>query len=401
MCENAKTIKSNTVKYILFQMLYGTALTLTTGAVVQAFFEHLGLTGKTSLYSSVIQIFQVASMMACSLWCDRLKSIIKSVGRSVCVIGTLSIALILVCLGIPSDTGDIFFFILAVSCVSSIGLGIYNVLIYKLPYSIYDIGEFGKYSALCGIVSGLCGFACTSLISYLTGVFPYRTVILIFFAVGAVFFAAATVICFSFKKIADFPLDEKSDIKLLRLPEFTKLIAPNILRGIGTGIMGLITVVGIKRGVLDGETSVHVATLTVLGSMCGFLFYLATVKTVRIKALTLITAFTVLVSLPLSVVTENFYFFCVMYFIAYAAVTALGNCIPVLVYGGVPREIIGKYTAWRMLFLTLGSAIPGFFMNLLLDKIGAVAVLATGGVCTAVCGVVYVVVFGKRIKPQK
>ncbi|MBQ0124710.1 MAG: hypothetical protein KBS59_00105, partial [Clostridiales bacterium] len=373
--KTSKTIKSNIKKYILFQALYSTAIVLTTGSVIQAFFVYLGLEDSASLYASVIQIIQVASMMLCSLWCDKIRSIIRAVGISVCVIGVISASLVFVCFGVPADTFAAYILIIAVSCISSVGLGIYNVLIYKLPYEIYDINEFGKYSAFCGIASGVCGFLCTSLISVLSGKFGYISVITAFFIIALALFAISAAVCFSLKKIPHSATSEKTKINLISYPVFTKLIPANILRGIGNGIIGLMTVIGTKDGILTEATAVHVATVSVLGSISGFLLYLLASKFMSVKTLTLLTSVFAVLGFPLTVFAQTQSMLYIMYYLSYACVVALGNCIPVLVYGGVPQSIIGKYTAWRMLLFTFGSAVPGFFMNALLDGIGAVAVM--------------------------
>lgn len=399
MENTAGKIRSNTIKYIIFQMLYGTAIVLSSGAVVHAFAEYLGLVDKVSVYSSVIQIVQVVAMMICSLRCDGIKRIIKAVAASVVVVGVTSVGLLFVCAGIPAETSDIYTFILITSCVSSAGLGIYNVLIYKLPYSIYDIREFGKYSALCGTASGICGFVCTLLISVFSKCFPYKVVITVAFAVGLVLFIAAILICFSFEEVENVnekPTEEK--INLFRLPEFTKLIIPNLLRGIGNGMVALVTVIGISAGVLDLSSAVHVATVTAIGSMSGFVAYLVISRFVSVRAQTVISSCVVLAVFPLSMSVGNTYVFFALYFITYAALTAFGNCIPVLVYGGIKRGIIGRYTAWRMLLFTAGSAIPGFFMNALLESAGAAVTALIAGACTVVCGAVYVAVMGKNRK---
>ena len=106
------------------------------------------------------------------------------------------------------------------------------------------------------------------------------------------------------------------------------------------------------------------------------------------------TAAITLVCLPLAAFGTTLFF--VFYFLAYAGVTAFGNCVPVLVFQRLPKDVIGKYTAWRMLLFTLGNAIPGFFMNTLLDTFGAAPVLLLGGLCVAACAVGYLLVLGRE-----
>lgn len=132
------------------------------------------------IYPSIILIIQVVSMTFCSFWSDKIKKTIIPISISIGVISLIAIPVILAYFNFPQNNSSKYVFILILSCILNFGLGIYNILIYKLPYEIYDISDYGKYTSISGILSGIVGFACTSLLSFFANIFSYKNVITVF-----------------------------------------------------------------------------------------------------------------------------------------------------------------------------------------------------------------------------
>ena len=86
------------------------------------------------------------------------------------------------------------------------------------------------------------------------------------------------------------------------------------------------------------------------------------------------------VFMPLMVTFNNVYIFFATYLISYLAYITYGSVITVMVYDSVPSNAIGGYTAWRMLLLTFGNAVLGFFMNKMLIIFGTTVILCIGGI---------------------
>lgn len=198
-------------------------------------------------------------------------------------------------------------------------------------------------------------------------------------------------ICLSFKRI-DIEIETNTkSVNLLKIPEFTKLILPNLFRGIATGILSLATVIGIKSGILNLTTSTLVATLSVLGGLLGNYLYLLLNRYKSASWILLLCSIIMTVSIPMIGVMKNLYIFYVCYFISWMLNTTYGIAIPVMVYNKISPNIVGKYSAWRMLIFTLGSAIPGFVLNYLMDKIGTFFVLLICGILFLICAVGYII----------
>lgn len=371
-----------------------------TGSIIHSFMEYIGQTDKTATYSSIILIFQCSTMVFCSFWGDRIKKTTITLSFSIAIISLIAIPLILSTANIPQDNAMKYAYILAFSCISSMGLGIYNIMCYKLPLEIYKISNYGKLCSICGIVSGLASFGLTSLLSFLlkNTELGYRIVFAIFFSFGLILYIICSIITITFKPLyAPKETPKKSSIKeLLKEGKFTKLIIPNFLRGVGTSIIALTTVIGLKDGILDATTSTYIAVFTVLGALIGNIAYLLVKKFSSLKII-ITTSILMFILFPLMVITKNIYIFFACYLLGWALNTIYGIAIPVSVYDNISSKIIGGYSAWRMLIFTSGHIIIGFFLNALLEHCGSFIVLLIGASCLLICGLSYVLVFRKRV----
>lgn len=104
-------------------------------------------------------------------------------------------------------------------------------------------------------------------------------------------------------------IEKKSETNLLKMRKFRLLIVPNFLRGIGAGILGLITVIGIKSVILNMKTSTIVATLTVLGALCGNYMFLLLNKKWKASTILFVCSVLLAVFIPCMVAFHNVYVF--------------------------------------------------------------------------------------------
>ncbi len=386
-----KTIKRNIIKYILFAVLYTTAYNLFSGSVIHTYFEYIGQTERTSFYSSLIQIVQCVAMAFCSLWGDKVKKTISFTGISVGIISLIGIPFVLSSCEVIGDNYTKYLFILVFSCIMSFGLGIYNVMSYRLPLEIFDIDGYGKYVSLSGIFSGISSFVFTFSISFFSEHFSYENVIRVFFLIGFILFLCSVAVCLSYKRVNEVKVYEKKRVNLLKMPDFTRLVIPNFLRGIATGILGLATVIGLKNEILNLKTSTYMATFTVLGALLGHYVYIVLIKKKNVSNVLLFCSIIMFIAIPSMVLFNNLYVFFIAYFIAWTLNTTYGIAIPVMVYNKVEEYAIGKYTAWRLLIFTFGSSLPGFFMNYFLENVGSLFVMSLCSLCFMLCGLGYII----------
>lgn len=401
-------ISTNSKKYLFYSWLYSLAVSLSTGAVVQAFMKYLGMEDKISLYTSIITAVQAVSIWGCSFVSDKVKKVTKTYGV---VIASMTIMCITLLLSkyLQTDTIDKkYLLLLTGSCLFNISYGIGNVLAYKLPYEVIDMSEYGKYVSFAGIVSGVLSFGATSLISALSRVIDYGIVITVTFCFAIVLYVCSGAILFSVKptekqqvQVEQTPQIQEEQIdarqfdgkSLITYPYFYKLILPNVFRGIGQGVISLAFVVGVLQGCVTNDNSTVFAVVTTLATLIGNAVYLFTCKHVKTKRyMVLSTMGLVLFTITICFAKSSALFY-LLYLSAYVFLTIYNILSPVIVYDYVPRNIIGKYTAWRMLLFTAGTAIPGFFADKLMEVAGTWSFIAIGCLCTVLCTVGYLWAF--------
>ncbi len=382
-------IKDNCVKYGIVSVLHAVALLISSGTVVQTFMIWFGVAnGKVEVYSSITLIVQVAAMAACAFTSDKFKNLKKIVTVCFFVLPSIFLALISVSTGLFTGENSIYGVILAVSIICNLALGIHNVFSYKLPYSIFDINDYGRIGSIVGILSGVISIGVSLLLSYCVGKFDYRIVMTIAFSIGSLLWIACGVLTSTYKTISVEESRESVGLKeFFTYSLFYKAIAPTVLRGVGMGIFGLIAAIGLRDGVLNTETATYLTVFTSLSAIAGNLAYLFLDRKVKHKHLIIISGVLSGVFLSLISAWQSIVTFYVFYFLGNVAITVISMAHPVLVFESVPYKNIGRYTAWRMLFMTFGQALPGFFIESLYVVIGAFGIMIIGAVCSLISSI--------------
>ena len=185
-------------------------------------------------------------------------------------------------------------------------------------------------------------------------------------------------------------------VSLWKYPKFMKLAVPNFLRGFGAGLLALVVLIGTFDGVLNSETSFFIAFVTSAGTILGCLFFRFTEKRIGVRRLLILTECGVILFMPLIGAIPSIYAFCVFYFLAHFFNSGVDLSVPVMLYEHIPERIMGKYTAWRMLIYTFGTAIPGFLLQGMLKLFGSVITLGIGALCQLGCLIGYIVVLRKK-----
>ena len=170
-------------------------------------------------------------------------------------------------------------------------------------------------------------------------------------------------------------------------PAFYKSIIPVILRGIGQGIIGLIVSIGIRDKILNTQTATWLTIITSVAAVAGNFTYLLIERRINHRKIMIVFGTISGMLFPFMTVGKSLIILYALYFLGYLSITVIGLAHPVLVYEVVPYKMMGRYTAWRLLFMTLGQAIPGFFVGAIYGVVGSVGIMATGGICSLISSV--------------
>ena len=400
LSDNQKSeFKSNYIKYGVVSILHTVALLISSGTIIQAFLLYFGVSSKNvEVYSSITLITQVAMMLVLTLFGDRLKRIKGIIAVCFFVFPIIFISMMLVSTGFVAGQDSVYGVVLIGSIICNLALGVYYIMSYKLPYSIFDVDDFGKITSIIGIISGIVSIGVSFLLSFCVSRFDYRIVMTVSLSIGSLLWIICGALTASYKTrtVAEDNNESSNSLKEFFLsPLFYKSIIPTVLRGVGMGIFGLIVAIGVRDGFLDTEKATIITIFTSLSTIIGYWIYIIIDK--RLKHKHTIIVFGVLSGLfiPFMVITQQPVWFYVFYFLSNLAITIIGMAHPVLVYESVSYKHIGSFTAWRMLFMTFGQAIPGFFISGLYEVIGSVGIMMIGAACSVVSSILLGIVLKK------
>ena len=389
MCEQTndieKQIKSNEIKYVIIEVLHYVALFLSSGAIIQTFLLWVGVSNtRVEFYTSYVLIFQCAAMGLCALFADKFKKVKADISICRFIFPVFFLLLVAILFSGTRDIDLIYGTVLIGSLILNFALGIYNIILYKLPYYIYPIKSYGRIVSVSGIFASAVGIGSSFLLSLFVSLFDYRIVITVAFLIGAILYLVCAVLNTSYKTIKE---EEKTDEKSGSLkdffsqPVFYKTILPTILRGVGIGIVGLIVSIGMRDEILSTETATWLTIITSVAAVVGNMFYFLIERKIKHRKIMFLSGFLAGIFIPFMTVGKSLIMLYVFYFLGYLSITVIGTAHPVLVYESVDYKHIGRYTAWRMLLMTLGQAIPGFFIGALYGIVGSVGIMTMGALC--------------------
>ena len=393
---------NNNIKFVLHTIFHASAVVLSSGAVIQAFMLYLGISeGDISLYSSLIQFAQVSMMLVFAFVGDKFKTVKKIIFLFALALPSLFIFLLIAVSPLTPTLESKYLVILIGSILVNLVLGAYNVLCYKLPYSIINMSDYGHLTAIGGILAGILSITLTSLLSYFTANFDYLLVISIAFILGAVLWTLSALFIKFCKEIELPQTEEKaktSFISFIKQPVFYKLLPAHIFRGIANGIFLLVAVIGASDGVLNSQTIIALSLVTSISSMVGNWLYSVLERKIKPDKLIILSALLFALTVLGLGIFKDLWLYFTLFFIANASNVVLGVCVPVIVVQRVDYEYIGKYTSWRMLLFTGASALPGLFLGSMLESVSSLLPLTICALLMFVACLMYSVIEKKPLQ---
>lgn len=380
----------NKIKYYTHQVISSLIILLTYGAVLQTFLIEYGLSEQqVNVYSSVMQIFQVATILFFSKIADRAKNIIRMSALMRLFELPMVILLFVLCFFTKISVTPVLVIIFALGLLYNFSMGSRSVVDYKLPYNIIDISDYGKVTAFGGILIGIFSVLFSLALSFFQSNTEYFFSMKIVFVVSAVMIFAYVAVTGLMKQTYKMPpLEKKQKTNIFKYKPYTKLIIPNLARGFSGGVVGLAVTIGYFTGVIDKTSSSYIVIITSAMTILGCFVYSFISKKVNDGILHLTLGIAMAVLLPLLCLGGTV-FFLVAYAVIFFVKIIIDYAVPVTLTKVIDYRIAGQFSAWRMLLNTLGSSLAGFVCIPLFNLIGVLPTMITAGTLQLVCGAGY------------
>ena len=384
---------SNIKKYCIYTTIYNLGFTFCTGTIMQTFLIQAGfLAEQVYILNSLMQIMQVAMMLVLTFLSGKINRV-----KTVSSISSISLSLLTVVFLMGAINPELIkhgyvIAVFIVAGVSYVGVGLYTILAYCLPYYTIDMKDYGKVTGISTSIAGGVSFLASLAYSVLLSKFSYMKTTAAFFVVSIVCLILSGIVCASMQvknAEANKESSEKSNvISVFKNKNTYILLIPNFVRGLSIGIFNVIATIAISTSILNETTSSYLNVILQIATFLGNIFFAFAYKKLSTKNLLLIATLGVCVSLPFSLELGVIGFFCcftVASFFRFVADTA----IPVIITEIIPKEQIGPYTSIRMLIFTGAQAVATLLITPLKTAIGYTGVLIFSATMLFICGVTY------------
>jgi hypothetical protein len=251
--------------------------------------------------------------------------------------------------------------------------------------------DYGKIIAFSGIVVGIVSTLITLLLSFTQKNFGYFEVMKIAYIFVLLLIFAYVAVTNSFKSVYDEKkqADGKAKISILKYKPFTYLMIPNAIRGFCLGIVSIAVTIGYYHKCLDSFSASIIVIITNATTIVGCLVYSRISGRVKDRRIILITSIAVALFMPLMVLRARTLDFLIFYTVVNFFITIINYAVPVTVTKIADYDVIGQYSAGRMLLNTLGTSIAGIVCVPLFELMGVLATVTLAGCLQLLSGLGY------------
>ncbi len=385
----------NEYKYYIHLTLWSIVLMFTNGAVLQTFLLENGIPEHSiNIFISCMQIIQIFTMLCISERIDRAKNIISLSAFGHFLDIPIICLLVFMCF-VPDLSVSIKLVMLFVAgVIHNISIGACNILTYKLPYHIISLNKYAKVTSVSGVITGISTLLFSVLLSYLWDGFGYIDSMRYIYIATLIVLGIYIITTKSLKRIDDNNIEQASEnkkINLFKYKPFYKLILPNLLRGFCLGIIGMTVTIGYYHERIDVSSASFLVVITNFTTILGCLLYRKIAGWSIEKEIVLISSIVCVVTMPLMITGNSAGSFLVFYGISYFCINLINYAIPVALTRIVDYNVIGQYSAWRMLLTTFGTAMAGFVCIGMFEVFGGVTAMLLVGTAQLLSGVGYYV----------
>ena len=395
---------SNIKKYCIYTTLYNLGFTFCTGVIMQTFLIQAGFSAEqVYVLNSLMQIMQVAMMLVLTFLSGKINRV-----KAVTSISSLSLSLLAGVFLMGAINPELIkhgyvIAVFIVAGISYVGVGLYTILSYCLPYYTIDMNDYGRMTGISVAIAGGVSFFASLIYSLLLSKFSYMKTTSAFFVIAIVCLILSSIVCASMRvKNAEMYKEEqkKNDfISVFKNKNTYILLIPNFVRGLSIGIFNVIATIAISTSILNETTSSYLNVIIQVATFAGNIFFAFAYKKLSTDNVLLFATLGVCVSLPFSLELGTIGFFC-CFTIASFFRFVTDTSIPVIITEIIPNEQIGPYTSIRMLIFTGAQAVASLLITPLKNAISYTGVLIFATVMLFICGVTYYAV-AKSVKQSE
>lgn len=398
------TEKLNSVKFFFRNIMYNMTLMFSSGAVIQTLLLNSGVSPElVAFFSSFATVCQIATYIAFFGVFDRIKNIRLFITGSIALHIAPIIALMPFCFMDYIKPGAIFAAALVSGAIQNCVISVKSILENRFIYYIVSESKRSRVYAIEGTFTGTAGIAAGIGFSVLTKAVPYYTAVAVALTACAVFISAACVLNHKIKPISSLmPAAQKRSIYkssghffgnmlvIFKRRDFYYMLAPNIARGVTLGIVGLAAVYGMKfKGLSEFHTSL-IVTANMVSTVFACLFFAFLIrKRVSEQSVTLWGGVICSAGILLMIISPSPIAFVAFYLIAYIGIVINNYSIPLMVFLTTSPEIIGGYTALRLIMTSAAISITIFLAGLGMDRVPMAVVFAAAAAAQLLSGILY------------
>ena len=382
--------KSNFAKYCIYTTLLLIGLMFCSGTILQEFFLRIGLPEeRIYLYNSITQGVQVAVMVAMIFFAGRIRRVKRVLLIPCFCMMVLSIVFLLGAVFPVSDVRLYTLVVFSVSALAYLGYGLYVVLSYCLPYSIIDIKDYGKMCGVGSSISGVCTLLLSILYVFALSRWDYFQFASAFFVLSCACFLFSAVLLISMRELPEAKSAPKYDLLgVFKNRDTYVLIAPNLARGIATGILSVTAVIAVSADVLETSGIAYVNSALQISMLVGNLLFTFLCERLGSRRLLVIGTLGMVALWPFLLLFGGSAF-AVLFFAMNVFRFIVDVAIPVLVTQIIPQSQVGAYTSVRMLIFTAGQAVATAILPFLLKTFGPIGTMVFAAVMQLICGGAY------------
>ena len=367
-----------------------------SGAIMQTFLIAIGFSAEdVYILNSMMQAAQVLMMLVMTFLSSKIKRVKSVISISYLSLIVLAIVFLLGAIN-PGIMGNAYVIAVFVAAgVSFIGVGLYTILSYCLPYYTINMKDYGKMTAISVAISGGVSFVVSFIHSFVVSKIDYAFAMIWFFILTIICFVFCYFVCLSLKEISDggqIKKTTKSDmIAVFQNKNTYLLLLPNFARGLAAGIMSVIAVIGLSQELLNEQTSSYVNIIMQITMFAANIFYVNVNKKVSTNTLLFISGIGVALFIPFCL-SGGSTTFLLMFLFAYFFRMISDTAIPVVITEIIPASQIGAYTSIRMLVFTGAQAVATLIITAITDFIGYTGLMIFAGLTHLFCCIVYYIV---------
>jgi len=399
--DRQKTIRNNIAIYFARQGFFSFAVFLVPVVVEHAFLMERGVSYKLiGTLGAVVNAVSAAGTFLFAGVSDRYKKFSSyKAATAIVTLGYLinKAALLIICLLMPgAGEKTVFAFYLSSGAVYTLMITVYGMLELTLPLRITNMDtKIGRLMGVSGFIAGICGVMAGMAVNAVTGANDLNNSVIILCVSSVIIMAAVSVSTLLFMKpdgAAAISMNARTGnpaavfLKITRMEQFKKLLAPNISRSVYYSCVFFFAAVGIKRfqsATIVGYTAVAITLASAVGNIL-LAYFQPKIGTGKLYFMGSAAA---AAGVAVIAAAQSEPVFLAALFIMHVGQVQIDIGFPVGIFDVVPSETVGEFSAIRLFIFTvcvsLFTYLAGALIELKYETVvyaaAFVTVLASGG----------------------